>query len=139
MSENSVFPKVLVISINAFSQGNSNNGKVLSQYFSDWKTDRIAQFYVMNEIPDSDFCKNYYRVTDKQALKSFLSLGIKKYGKKIELCEANNMQPSQFVRSSGKKTPLKRLIRDIVWDSGFWYSNDFFNWVDSFDPDILSY
>lgn len=63
--------KVLIISHNVFSK-TDNMGKTLSTYFSSFKSDELAQFYIHSQIPTLDICSNYYRITDKEAIKSIL-------------------------------------------------------------------
>ena len=56
-------PKVLVVSHNVFSSL-SNMGKTLSVFFDDWDSDSIAQLYFHSEVPYSNICNHYFRVTD---------------------------------------------------------------------------
>ena len=65
--------RILVISHNIFSDTESM-GKTLSGYFNGWDKDEIAQFYIHSEIPTSNkVCKNYFRITDIDALKSIFT------------------------------------------------------------------
>lgn len=135
---NSEFPRVLVISLNAFSVGNSNNGKVLSQYFCNWDKSCIAQLYMMNEMPDSPYCDNYYRVTDKEALKAFLTG--KRVGRRIAPTASEKQRystESTLERSTVKKSGITRLLRDVVWNSGRWESSELYEWIDEFSPEVI--
>ena len=71
MKENIRFPRILVISNNCFSKTNSN-GRTLGNFFTGWPKDRLAQFYIQNEIPDFDVCEQFFRVTDSEAMKALL-------------------------------------------------------------------
>ncbi len=130
---NGNFPRVLVVSMNAFSYGNTNNGKVLSQYFSEWDPDCLAQFFVSNETPDFPVCRRYYRVTDKQALRSFVTG--KRYGKTMTATDTPT--PVSASMGVGTRSPLKRLIRDTVWNARRWWGKDFDRWIDDFAPEIV--
>ncbi len=127
------FPRVLVISMNAFSYGNTNNGKVLSQYFSEWDPDCLAQFFVANETPDFPVCRRYYRVTDKQAMRSFVTG--KRYGETVTAVTESAAPDS--AAGKGARSPLKRLIRDTVWNARRWWGKDFDRWIDDFAPEIV--
>ena len=48
-------------------------GKTLMSYFKDWDSDDLAQLYVHTEIPTDDICRNYFRITDKEMIKSVFS------------------------------------------------------------------
>ena len=63
--------KVLIVSHNVFSKTESM-GKTLEGYFKDFDSNELAQFYIHSQIPTSKICKNYYRITDKDAIKSIL-------------------------------------------------------------------
>ena len=129
------YPRTLVISMNAFSKGNSNNGKVLSQYFSEWDKNCIAQFFVMNEEPDSPFCERYYRMTDKEAMRACLTG--KKGGSRINVSRKEFKNEKVYKKVSKIPRYWQRLIRDIVWNCGRWYTKDLENWIKEFEPEIL--
>ena len=128
-------PRVLVVSVNAFNKGGSN-GKVLTEFFQNWDSNCLAQFYTHNETPNFSNCNAYYRVTDKEALKAFLPWV--KVGKPLVI--DNNGGASRMDSSTKKKSsknPLTYLLRDIIWNSCCWRSKSFWCWIDNFKPDII--
>ena len=129
-----IYPRVLVISNNAFTKTGSN-GRVLGNLFAGWDDDCIAQFYTSSEIPDLPVCKNYYRVTDKEALKSFLIF--KKAGRRIDLSVSDVSVKNFASKSSINKNPLTSLLRDIVWNSRRWISKSFWSFIEDFNPQII--
>ena len=60
--------RTLVISNACFSDEGSN-GRTLKSLFRGTDKDKLAQFFVYGK-PDFGVCKKYYRVGDKEALKS---------------------------------------------------------------------
>jgi len=133
------YPKILVISHNCFSKHGSN-GRTLANFFIDWPQKSLAQFYINNEIPDSEVCNNYYRVTDVEVLKSFLKrIKVGKhiaYDKLVNSTEENKNLNTLYKRSR-KRTPLNYLIRNFLWDRDKWRSKEFEEWIDKFDPDLI--
>lgn len=125
-------PRVLVLSINAFNKSGSN-GRVLSELFEGWDKDCLAQFYIYDENPNSNVCKNYFRVTDKEAMKSFL-FG-RKFGKRMISCDDIGVMTQKA--NTIKKNPLTYLCRDIIWSSGRWKSKVFWAWIDEFQPECI--
>ncbi len=125
------YPRVLVCSINAFSKSGSN-GKVLSELFVEWDKECLAQFYIYNELPNSDVCTNYFRVTDNEVKKSFLTG--RKYGQKVEPSDE-----FKEVKATHKieKNALTYLCRDIVWRLGRWKSKEFWAWIEEFKPECI--
>ena len=67
-----LLPKILIISNAAFSKTDSN-GRTLENYFGGYDKSRLAQFFVYG-VPDFDICENYYKVADRDALKSLFTL-----------------------------------------------------------------
>jgi UDP-N-acetylglucosamine 2-epimerase len=127
------YPKVLIFSHNCFSKTISN-GRTLNNFFIDWPIDRLAQFYIYNELPGSTVCNNYFRVLDMEALKAFCTW--KTVGHKIDLLKEKIIE-SPYILSNYKKNSYKYLIRNLIWDSKRWRSNSFYNWIEEFKPDII--
>lgn len=127
-------PRVLIISNNCFSRTDSN-GRTLQNFFVGWPEENLAQFYLQNSTPDFSVCRNFFRVTDGQALRAFLGKGTRGG---IVTEEAVQSAPSSS--GSGKKhqrTALTMLLRELVWNSRRWYSAEFQTWLDEFAPQVV--
>ena len=124
-------PRVLVIGNNCFSDSDSN-GRTLGNFFKGWDSDLLAQFYLQAAEPDSTYCKNFFRVTDKECLACFKNAssagGIVKELEKIQ-----NGQKATIPR----RNALTMLARDFIWRYGQWRSKGFDEWVDAFNPEIV--
>ena len=108
--------KVLVISNGCFSLTDSN-GRTLAKLFKGYSPEKLAQLYTYG-TPDFEVCKNYYKVTDKDALKSLL-LG-KTCGRVAEEERCENNQPQAAVKKSIKRTPFRKLARELIWKFSRW-------------------
>lgn len=128
-------PKVLVISNNCFSKTDSN-GRTLGNFFIDWPKDSLAQFYIQNASPDFDYCNNYFRVTDGQALQAFKFK--KCNGGPVEKKTVKDLKTeSDSHNSKPRRNPLTMLIRDFVWRFGGWKKCGFWSWIKEFSPDVV--
>lgn len=127
--------KILILSNECFSEI-SSNGRTLGNFFIGWKKENIAQFFIQNGTPDFRYCNNFFKVTDKEVLKSLV---LKKLGGKVELkIEENKKINNQLVASKKiKKNPLSMIARNLVWRIGLWKRNGFYNWIKEFNPDIV--
>ncbi|MEG0292980.1 hypothetical protein [Enterococcus sp.] len=126
--------KILVISNNTFSK-TLNNGKTLASFFKGIHSSNIAQLYFSSENPDFDLCQNYYRISDKQILTSlFKSSHAGGIIDQEEFYKSKNNVDSYKYR---KKNNFTRLIREIMWKTKKWKSNELMNWVSRFSPDII--
>ena len=124
--------KVLIISNGALSDSDSN-GRTVSNLFGSYDIDKLAQFCVYGN-PDFSKCKNYYKVTDKDALKSLLTL--KQRGGIVELTAENkNTVASNSYKQ--RKTPLKLLLRELAWKLGRWKGKKLYKWIDDFKPEVV--
>lgn len=135
MSEIKYTPRLLVVSNSCFSN-NTSNGRTLRNFLVGWEPDKIAQFYIQNEEPDFTVCHNFYRVTDGQALRAFFK-GVKVGGKvecssDKETAAINNASTKKHRRNS-----FSMLLRELVWSTGRWKSDDFKEWLDSCSPEVI--
>lgn len=126
-------PKVLVLSNECFSKS-SSNGRTLGNFFWGWPQDRLAQFYISSGNPDFDYCNNYFRITDGQAL-SALKTGRCNGGCIME--EPQTVNGVTCTTKKHKRNALTMLARNIVWESGRWKKCGFEQWIEEFNPDII--
>ena len=125
------YPRVLVISNNSFSLSNSN-GRTLGLLFKGWPKDKLAQFCISTDGPDWDICDNYFCASDRQVLKSTLTLhGVKRN----DLSFSQTADVSRIKRI--KRTPIKSLVRHLIWYLGIWRKGDFETWVKAFFPEVV--
>lgn len=133
------YPKVLIISHNLYDDTN-NIGKTLVSLFNGWPQNKIAQLYFRNDKPSFKYCKQYYCITDKDVLKSFMSLNIKKSG--FVLKENIEMELSQNENSlyqiGNRRNPIISLVRDFMWSFGGWKSKNLKQWLlEVANPDVI--
>ncbi len=128
------YPRVLVISNNSFSK-TSNNGRTLGNLFQSWPKEKLAQFCISTTKPDYDICDNYYLLTDGSVYYAFKHF---RRGKRCDLKSNLGSEGNTIINGNKmSKTPIKRLLRHIVWGGDRWDSNDFRQWVDNFNPEIV--
>ncbi|MBQ2932566.1 MAG: hypothetical protein IJE62_07010 [Clostridia bacterium] len=133
--------KVLVVSHNVFSFS-SNMGRTLANFFKSFPCEDIAQLYFHTQVPTTDICKNYFRITDFDILKKKKSetgkrlseADIRKDLKTERVDEGVEAQIYQFGR---KRRPWMYIGRNILWGLGKWKNDRMEEWIDEFDPDIV--
>lgn len=130
------YPRLLVISNNCFSKS-SSNGRTLANLLEKWNKERIAQFYIESAEPDFDICENYYRVTDREVLKSFFGKGSS--GGPVEkrkIKNDDNSSKNEFKKKI-QRTSITMLLRNMAWNSGKWQTASFKNWIREFSPEVI--
>lgn len=134
--------RILVISHNVFSD-TENMGKTLVSYFKDFGKENLAQFYIHSEVPTSDICGNYYRVTDREMIKSVLG---KKCGKVLtekdidisrKTSRTDSGAEAKLYQKARKRTPLIYMARNLWWKLGRLNNKQFKAWLDDFNPECV--
>ena len=133
-----IYPKVLIISHNALSN-NDNMGKTLASFIRQFPKDNVAQLFLHEGNPNSDLCSNYYKFTDKDALKSvFLRWNNGKRLTEIENPDtAPQLHKGAIYRLGRKKKPLVSFFRDAVWRLSNSFNRKLKKWLKEFDPDVI--
>lgn len=122
--------RILVVANECFS-GESSNGRTMMNLLRCIPSEQLAQFY-LHGMPDSEFCKNYFCVSDKDALRAFL---LKK--------PLGNTGKSAMVgpsAPSGKKVIRNcrnLVLRNTVWMSFRWWDERFDAFLEEFAPSIV--
>lgn len=116
--------KVLLISHNPVCTQN-NMGKTFLTLFSQFEKQELCQLYIYPAYPDVDTCSAYYRMTDKEALKSFFlhqKIGSQVPEDKIHLEQGRFERASDegLYRNRKNKSAVRRLLRDTMWLFANW-------------------
>lgn len=133
--------KILILSHNPITDYNSM-GKTLLALFDSFSPKEICQLYLYPTLPNLKICSGYYRVTDKEVLKSILRRN--HAGKVIEDGDIHAGNPlyenPAEARLYAKKThhrELKLIVRDCIWKLGAWFSQTLKQWLREQKPDVI--
>lgn len=131
--------KILIISHNPISTIN-NNGKTMLTLFSSFKKEELCQLYIYPSLPDVDKCASYFRITDKDILKSYYQFKVK--GKEITSSKIDttchmqyeNIKDEKIYRNFKNKHPIRLLLRDTMWRLARWYNKGLDKWIQREQP-----
>ena len=133
--------KVLIVSHNPVSTYNGM-GKTISTFFAGFEKSEVCQFYIFPSYPDVDICSSYYRVTDKEILKSFFNF--KAPGSKVDSVHIGkgatcyeNANDEKIYANKKNKRPFRVLLRDVMWQLSKWYNHRFQQWLNEEKPDCI--
>ena len=136
-------PRVLVISHNVFS-GSTNMGKTLASMLSCVPEEDLAQLYFHSEVPTLDLCSNYYRVTDRDVLRS---LATRQSGGTVlgedDICpdlissRTDNGIVSRAYCLGRRRTPFIYFLRNALWRVGVWNGAGLRAWLKDFAPEVI--
>lgn len=133
--------KVLVISHNPLCTYNGM-GKTLASLLSSFGKEELCQLYIYPSYPDIDLCSSYFRITDKDVLRSLTTF--KEPGGEVEKSLITQDQPpfesekdETLYHNAKNKSPFRRLARDGIWRVGRWYGKHLKAWLDKEAPDVI--
>ena len=72
--------KILIISHNPLSTY-QNMGKTMLSLFHAFDKNELCQLYIYPSLPDVDSCKSFFRITDKDILRSYYKFKVR--GKEV--------------------------------------------------------
>ena len=121
--------RILVISNEAFSKGNSN-GRTIMNLLSGVNKKNLAQFYI-HGVPDDNFCSADYHNSDSDALRAYFHLTKQK--SIPNKCKSENKKK----RFSVKRSSMNHVLRDLIWQSWSWWSDEFNIFLENFRPNIV--
>lgn len=129
--------KLLVISHVPLST-KSNMGRTLLSLLSGFDRQELCQLYLYPSLPDVDRCNAYYRVTDKDLLRS-LRPGGEVDRARISACQGLYENPADqaLYKDPKNKSALRRLLRDALWSLGTWDHSGLEAWLDREQPDCI--
>ena len=133
--------KVLIISHNPFSTYQSM-GKTFLSLFSKFDKEELCQLYIYPTIPDVDVCNSYYRITDKDVLKSYLHFG-KVSSREIKSDEIDITVHEKFENKKDEKLYNREknyftmIGRDLMWKFSKYYNNSLKKWVNKENPTCI--
>lgn len=123
---------------------NGNNGKTLCSYFSKWPISKLSQLYFHYEIPTTNICENYFRLTDFDQVCSMFFLT--KFGTIFNKNDINSDLVSSRADRGWKtiiyhygreKMPLACFCRELLWSLNMWKSTMLNNWIRRCSPDVI--
>lgn len=136
----------LVIQNNPFSY-QTGNGKTIASMLSEWECEELAQIYVSDLQPDFSICRHYFKMSDKDALKSLVTG--KAFGHVVGECRLKHSRhkavcsfiPAKLkaclwktIRGWAGESSFAAVIRDLVWQKSNWKNHRFCEWLDSMTP-----
>ncbi|MDO9152778.1 MAG: hypothetical protein Q7U47_03565 [Paludibacter sp.] len=135
------YPSLLVISINAWSDSNSV-GNTISNQFGGWDKSKLSNLYLRNEEIDNDRCSVYFRICDKDVIKSLFTgkdLGVELQYKenKTQSKKPVNRKQSFFNLLVQIRPTFILILRELLWCFGFNKKDKLNDFLKKQNPEII--
>ena len=136
--------KIIIISNNAISSI-SNNGKTVKSFLKGIPSENVANLYFgTNENPDSNSCKHFYRITELDILKSFLTLRFSTsnsheilMNRLTTISDNQTLTENILLRFIKKHSENLSFIREFLWNFRTWDTKELNDWIKAFSPDVI--
>lgn len=132
--------KILILSHNPLSTYNSM-GMTLLRLFSAFPAESLCQLYIYPSLPDTDHCASYFRITDKDVLRSYFSLFQVKGHEISPVVQGpaafEHPQDEKLYRNVRNKAPLRMILRDVMWRFAHVYNRTLKQWLAEQKPTCI--
>lgn len=131
--------KLLVISHNPISTYH-NMGKTMLSMFCEFERGELCQLYIYPSLPDTERCGSYYRITDKDVLRSYYKLRMGGGEIRPDLVSHalfEDERDEHLYRSTKNHQPHRELLRDMMWKFSHWFGKRMKAWLRREAPDAI--
>lgn len=128
--------KVLVISHNPVGT-QFNMSKTLMSLLSSFNREELCQLYIYPALPDVDKCSSYFRITDKDVLRSYYSFGLNCGEVKADTANHSmyeNEKDEKVYKNPKNKDDFRMILRDSMWKYSRWYTKKLEDWINREKP-----
>ncbi len=117
-----------------------NMGKTFLSLFSSFDKADLCQLYIYPTTPNVDLCTSFYRITDKEVVKSYYRFG--SIGNEIAVDESfgtmfEQADDEKLYRNPKNKNDARMLARDLIWKFAHWYNKKLKAWLDRENPTCI--
>lgn len=109
-------------------------GKTFVSLFENFKREELCQLYIYPNVPDINYCESYFRITDKDVLKSYFKLKVNsreiqrsEIGKSKDFYE--NPKDRAVYKNRKNKTSFRIIMRDVMWKFARWNNKALNEWI----------
>lgn len=136
--------KILILTVESWNSKFGAN--TFSSIFQNVTDSEYANICIRDEIPDSDFCKRYFSISESKILRSVFFRNTKT-GKEVFCNQAadladqkySSLQNKLYNKNRLKRSYTKLIIRELFWKLGVWKTNELKTFLSDFNPDLVVY
>lgn len=141
--EEKLKPKILVNTVDCWNSHIGSN--TLSSWLTGYDSENLANIYIREEVPDSEVCSRYFKISENKVFKSLFLRGLPTGKEYIAGDISQDTQDVSNLRIQNKGYQFFKKIRlwlflymrEIFWKLGNWQSKELDMFLDDFKPDIV--
>ena len=133
-------PKVLSISLSTWRKDSGIHTQ--TDLFKYYQTDRVAQIYTKSDLPNTDVCNNFFRISENEVIRSVYRrnpVGCRvENGAEANEAEARAIEAEKnlYAKAHKKKSWFMTLAREFVWLLGKWKTRELDKFIEEESPDV---
>lgn len=136
-----------VIIVGTIPYNKNTSSRAFDAYFHNWEKKNMRQIFSNTKTPVKGHCGSLYQITDARLLKRWLhridEVGIIFDDKDLpddwdsNDLEVGNGTVNALYKFGSKDSPLKYILRGILWKNKYWNTEKLNTWLDEFRPECV--
>jgi len=136
-----------VIIVGTIPYNKNTSSRAFDAYFHNWEKRNMRQIFSNTKTPVKGHCGSLYQITDYRLLKRWLhrtdEVGVIFEDQDLPLdWENNDLEVGSnaintLYKIGSKDSPLKYLLRGILWKEKYWNTKKLKDWLDEFQPECV--
>ena len=136
-----------VIIVGTIPYNKNTSSRAFDAYFHNWEKKNMRQIFSNTKTPVKGHCGSLYQITDARLLKRWLhridEVGIIFDDKDLpddwdsNDLEVGNGTINALYKFGSKDSPLKYILRGILWKNKYWNTEKLNTWLDEFRPECV--
>lgn len=137
--------RVLIVGTIPYNKNTSS--RAFDAYFHNWEKSNMRQIFSNTKTPVKGHCGSLYQITDHRLLRRWLHMtdevGVIFDDKDLPLdwentdLEVGNGTVNLLYKIGSKDSPLKYILRGILWRKKYWNTKKLNDWLDEFQPECV--
>lgn len=137
--------RVLIVGTIPYNKNTSS--RAFDAYFHNWEKPNMRQIFSNTKTPVKGHCGSLYQITDHRLLRRWLRMidevGVIFDDKDLPLdwentdLEVGNGTVNLLYKIGSKDSPLKYILRGILWRKKYWNTKNLNDWLDEFQPECV--
>ena len=133
-------PKVLSISLSTWRKDSGIHTQ--TDLFKYYDPDRVAQIYAKSDLPNTDVCHRFFRISENEVIKSVYKrtpVGKRVYnGAEADEKDARaiDAEKALYAKAHKRKSWFMTLAREFVWMLGNWKTKALDKFIEEEAPDV---
>lgn len=136
-----------VIIVGTIPYNKNTSSRAFDAYFHNWEKQNMRQIFSNTKTPAKGHCSSLYQITDQRLLKRWLhktdEVGVIFEDKDLPDdwentdLEVGSGTVSYLYKIGSKDSPLKYILRGILWREKYWNTKKLNDWLDEFLPECV--